>query len=75
MYDLHPVVGFSWVGMFSGRMDPPGIEGTGGPFTFCGSVVTVRLIVRSDPSARSWPDDGATQWITQTFCPGSRIVA
>ena len=42
MYDLqHPVVGFPWVGTgtFSGRMDPPGIEGTGRPFTFSGVEV------------------------------------
>ena len=42
MYDLeNPVVGFPWTGTgtFSGRMDPPGIEGTGKPFDFCGVEV------------------------------------
>jgi hypothetical protein len=42
MYDLqHPVVGFPWfgTGTFSGRMDPPGIDGTGKPFTFSGVEV------------------------------------
>jgi predicted ester cyclase len=42
MFDLtQPVVGFSWIGYgtFSGRMDPPGIEGTGQHFDFCGTEV------------------------------------
>ncbi|MEA2169377.1 MAG: hypothetical protein QOF76_2677 [Solirubrobacteraceae bacterium] len=42
MYDLtEPVVGFNWIGhgTFSGRMDPPGIEGTGRRFDFCGVEV------------------------------------
>ena len=42
MFDLtQPIVGFAWVGhaTFSGRMDPPGIEGTGRRFDFCGTEV------------------------------------
>ena len=42
MYDLsQPVVGFNWTGYgtFSGRMVPPGIEGTGRRFDFSGVEV------------------------------------
>ena len=42
MYDLrNPVVGFPWTGTgtFSGRMDPPGIEGTDKSFEFSGVEV------------------------------------
>lgn len=39
--DTQPSVAFRWrgAGTFSGRMDPPGIEGTGRPFVFTGVEV------------------------------------
>ncbi|MCV7428629.1 ester cyclase [Mycobacterium montefiorense] len=42
MFDLeHPVVAFPWsgTGTFTGRMDPPGIPGTGRSFDFSGIEV------------------------------------
>lgn len=42
MFDLtQPIVGFAWLGRgtFTGCMDPPGIDGTGQTFDFCGTEV------------------------------------